>query len=426
MKFKNNLFNYATSELSQDAILCYIFKNFYNENEEEKECSINFIKKFIFKDDNIQIKEINNLKNNNDNIKQYSKYGNIDIYLDIEIEKENKKEDWLILIEDKTETFLHPRIKKEKNIYGEEIGKEVAGQLDREINGAINDKKKADYNIMYILFKSKENYAMQYFYNFDFYKAEYEKNPQINRNIEIHRRDVDDFLDALKDVKDNIILQMIREYYENIKIDEEKTKRLLEKLNHEEVEELDECLRKTFGFNSKEEDDDAITFFRPGGNSKQPYKTRININKNIKNEIKNHISYIEEKKELIENSHWGLDIEWIDSSKIEISVILNMCEEKDCNYMPYQNLCNRNKEKYERKSERKIELIDILNTNLAQKNENYCKLKREKGALKILNYKMKCSPSITGNELVKVIIETVEKVYNDLIKVLKEYVEAKE
>jgi len=39
---------------------------------------------------------------------------------------------------------------------------------------------------------------------------------------------------------------------------------------------------------------------------------------------------------------------------------------------------------------------------------------------------MKCSPSITGNELVKVIIETVEKVYNDFIKVLKEYVEAKE
>ena len=94
--------------------------------------------------------------------------------------------------------------------------------------------------------------------------------------------------------------------------------------------------------------------------------------------------------------------------------------------MPYQILCNRNKEKYERKSEKKIELIDILNTNLAQKKENYCKLKREKGALKILKYKMKCSPSITGNELVKVIIETVEKVYNDFIKVLKEYVEAKE
>ncbi len=425
MKFKNNLFNYATSELSQDAILCYIFKNFYNENKEEKECSINFIKKFIFKDDNIQIKEINNLKNNNDNIKQYSKYGNIDIYLDIEIEKENKKEDWLILIEDKTETFLHPRIKKEKNIYGEEIGKEVPGQLDREINGAINDKTKADYNIMYILFKSKENYEMQYFYNFDFYKAEYEKNPQINRKIEIHRRNVDDFLDALKDVKNNIILQMIIEYYENIKTDEEKTKGLLEKLNYEEVEELDKCLRKTFGFNSKE-DDDAITFFRPGGNSKQQYITRININKNVKSEIKNHISYIEERKELIEKSHLGLDIEWIDSSEIEIAVILNMCEEKYCNYMPYQILCNRNKEKYERKSEKKIELIDILNTNLAEKNENYCKLKREKGALKILKYKMKCSPSITGNELVKVIIETVEKVYNDLIKVLKEYVEAKE
>ena len=422
MKFKSNLFNYATSELSQDAILCYIFKNFYSENKEEKECSINFIKKFIFKDDNIQIKEINNLKNNNDNIKQYSKYGNIDVYLDIEIEKENKKENWLILIEDKTETFLHPRIKKEKNIYGEEIGKEYAGQLDQEINGAINDKEKADHNIMYILFKSKENYEMQYFYNFDFYKAEYEKNPQITRNIEIHRRDVDDFLDALKDVKDNIILQMIKEYYENLKIDEEKTKNLLEKLNYEEVKKLDECLRKTFGFDSKE-DDEAIIFFRPGGNSKQPYKTRININKNIKDEIKKHIPYIEEKKELIEKSHWGLDIEWIDSSKIKISIVLNMCEEKDCNYMSYQNLCNRNKEKYERKRKRKIELIDILNTNLAQKNENYCKSKKAKDALDILKYTMECVSSITGNELVKVIIEAVEKVYNDFIKVLKEYVE---
>lgn len=422
MKFKSNLFNYATSELSQDAILCYIFKNFYSENKEEKECSINFIKKFIFKDDNIQIKEINNLKNNNDNIKQYSKYGNIDVYLDIEIEKENKKENWLILIEDKTETFLHPRIKKEINIYGEEFGEAREGQLDREINGAINDKKKADYNIMYILFKSKENYEMQYFYNFDFYKAKYENNPQINRNIEIHRRNVEDFLDALKDVKDNIILQMIIEYYENLKINEEP--KLLEKLNYEEVKKLDECLRKTFGFDSK--DNDAIIFLRPGGPSKQSYKTRINIDKNIKNEIKNYIPYIEERKELIEKSHWYLDIEWIDSSKIEISVGLNMCEEEDSNYMSYKKLCNRNKEKYERKYKRKIELIDILNTNLEQKNENYCKLKKIKNALEILKYKMECLSSITGNELVKVIIEAVEKVYNDFIKVVKEYVEVNE
>lgn len=38
---KNNIFDYATKELSQDAILCYILKNFYSDNENEQKIAEN-------------------------------------------------------------------------------------------------------------------------------------------------------------------------------------------------------------------------------------------------------------------------------------------------------------------------------------------------------------------------------------------------
>lgn len=38
---KNNIFDYATKELSQDAILCYILKKFYSDNENEQKIAEN-------------------------------------------------------------------------------------------------------------------------------------------------------------------------------------------------------------------------------------------------------------------------------------------------------------------------------------------------------------------------------------------------
>lgn len=89
---KPNLFNFATSELSQDAFLCYLFnfaKEEYKENIKEYELA-NFILRELLKKCNLEIPKIENL----DIKKQF--YG-IDILLII-------NEKTFIIIEDKTNT----------------------------------------------------------------------------------------------------------------------------------------------------------------------------------------------------------------------------------------------------------------------------------------------------------------------------------
>lgn len=60
---KPNLFNFATSELSQDAFLCYLFnfaKEEYKENIKEYELA-NFILRELLKKCNLEIPKIENL-----------------------------------------------------------------------------------------------------------------------------------------------------------------------------------------------------------------------------------------------------------------------------------------------------------------------------------------------------------------------------
>lgn len=89
---KPNLFNYATSELSQDALICYLLA-FYNYKECEKEFSLskNLINK-ILEEVRLDIKV--------NEIKVEKQYKNIDVLLII-----NKE--YYIIIEDKTNTKHH-------------------------------------------------------------------------------------------------------------------------------------------------------------------------------------------------------------------------------------------------------------------------------------------------------------------------------
>lgn len=91
----NNLFTYATSELSQDAFLCWLFSYAMEDADDEptlKECAIDFIRQFIpdlNKEDKIWISE-----------PPRKQYKSIDILLTV-----NDK--YKVIIEDKTYTSEH-------------------------------------------------------------------------------------------------------------------------------------------------------------------------------------------------------------------------------------------------------------------------------------------------------------------------------
>lgn len=378
----NNIFKYATKELSQDAILCYIIAGYNYEDKYHKKIAKKFIERFIFDNENqSEIKNICNIK------QQDSNYGNIDISLEIELEN-NKK--YLVLIEDKTDTFL-----KEN-------------QLENEIKQAIYNKDKKAYEIIYILFKTKENYEMQYYYNF---KIPFEKlQSEINENdmkriVSIKTRKEKDFIDALYDVSNDTILKMAKEYYEELNSNKQKDN-FLEDLEEKQIERLDIKL-KDYG---------EIKFFRPGGNSKQNYRTAIEINDKIK-EFLNYKKLDDNLNELLNKSYWELDIEWL-NKMIDIDIRLNICEEDD-KYLSFKKLKKIDEKKYIRKSTNRKNLINFINESISEKDK-YKKVKCKEDSLIILKYSTNYNKKV---DLVTEIVEYVDRVYNELIKLLNKYIE---
>lgn len=95
MNVKNNIFHYATSELSQDAFLCWLFSFALKEVDSDpvlKECAEDFLKQFI-----PELKNENEIWLSNEPERQYK---SIDILLTV-----NDK--YKIIIEDKTHTKEH-------------------------------------------------------------------------------------------------------------------------------------------------------------------------------------------------------------------------------------------------------------------------------------------------------------------------------
>ena len=105
---KNNLFNYATGELSQDAFLCWLFSHAIKDgnNNDLRKCAIAFIQEFI-----------PSLKDTDDiylSCEPQRQYKHIDILLTV-----NDK--YKVIIEDKTYTSEHS---DQLRTYKEEINKE--------------------------------------------------------------------------------------------------------------------------------------------------------------------------------------------------------------------------------------------------------------------------------------------------------------
>ena len=179
---KNNLFSFATSELSQDAFICWCLNwiNYPNESlyPMAKDIFSNLLEEKDLENERIEI------------LRQYKK---IDVLV---ILKNSKK---VFLIEDKTYTFEHKQIQK----YKEEIEK---------------DPKIKENTIKTVYFKTG------FWFSYD---------DLVSADIKIDR---EDFLKIIKKYKGKSqILDDYCEYFERVTEDEEKEKNYL--INEEEIKE---------------------------------------------------------------------------------------------------------------------------------------------------------------------------------------------
>ena len=122
----NNIFNYATKELSQDAYLMWLISS-YNDQDENL---ASFSKKFIFDLLGVEQKPI-------DSIKIYPQLSNIDIVCNIQIEGKH----YLLAIEDKTTSKEHNQFEK----YSEEL---------KDIREKYKNKTKIDLEIKKVFYKT--------------------------------------------------------------------------------------------------------------------------------------------------------------------------------------------------------------------------------------------------------------------------------
>ena len=94
---KPNLFQYATRELSQDALVCWLLKCCHAEDPRYREIGLRFIK-FILQDDSTAPHDIELEEHS-----PYNQYHHMDVYANIRV----KDKIIPIIFEDKTDTFLH-------------------------------------------------------------------------------------------------------------------------------------------------------------------------------------------------------------------------------------------------------------------------------------------------------------------------------
>lgn len=161
----NNIFDYATSELSQDAFLCYLFNFASDEHKNEdlhlNRCAVEMLRKII------SSKYSNEVNNENIRVTELIKqHNNIDVYIQV-----NNK--YHIILEDKTYTSQHSeQIKRYKNLL-KGIGKEniitvyykIIGQAHQEdVNIHITRKDMLDCMTPYI--DKTENTIFKNYYDF--------------------------------------------------------------------------------------------------------------------------------------------------------------------------------------------------------------------------------------------------------------------
>ena len=92
---ENNIFNFATKELAQDAVVAWLANCYNSDSTKEKEIGEVFIRKFILENDYENIYSIE--------IKRA--FHRIDVFMKVETNKSK----YSIIVENKRGTFLHDK-----------------------------------------------------------------------------------------------------------------------------------------------------------------------------------------------------------------------------------------------------------------------------------------------------------------------------
>ena len=181
-----NIFNYATKELSQDAMICWFLECLKNENELYKNIGVEFIK-FILEDDSLTASDIALDKSS-----PLPQYVRMDVYAVVCVRNKAIP----LIFEDKTDTYLHgDQMKK----YCKKV---IGWQEDNYLNNikSRTGLKELDWGkVRYIYFKTGYVFNWQKS-DFDKQKSELEdlyKEHLIVRNP-IYRNDIIEFLEKLK------------------------------------------------------------------------------------------------------------------------------------------------------------------------------------------------------------------------------------
>lgn len=191
MSDRPNIFNYATKELSQDAMICWLLKCCHSKNNTYKSIGYDFIK-FILDDKNIADKDIELEKNS-----PYAQYYHIDVYANVRVGNMIIP----IIFEDKTNTFLH-------------------GEQEKRYTEMVNNWKQ-DLNWTKTLFPNKhltwsEHTKYVFFktgYVFDWQRNEIEVI-KANLNAEVKSLYIEDMITFISKHKTKDLL--LADYYEHL------------------------------------------------------------------------------------------------------------------------------------------------------------------------------------------------------------------
>lgn len=216
-----NIFDYATKELTQDAMICWFLSCLNNDNVKVKEIGKNFLTEFVFKEQeeykfncNDIIKNLNS--SNNINIKIYSQCSNIDVLAYVKIDNIVIP----IIFEDKTDTFLHGNqfykyCKKVDNWKSDE----TKSRNEKVSEYGFDFDKITD--TIYILFKTgyiSEYHKHEFSKQYDNIKKEF---TQEDRKIKAKLIGKTDMLDFLKQLDTNNITDYVCQYKDYLRKKEE-------------------------------------------------------------------------------------------------------------------------------------------------------------------------------------------------------------
>lgn len=214
-----NIFDYATKEFTQDAMICWFLSCLKRNDVEVKEIGKKFLTEFVFKEQEEfkfncediikKVKSVNDI-----NVKIYHQYNKIDVLAYVNIDNIVIP----IIFEDKTDTFLHGNQFYNYCSNVEKWKADVTKTSDEKLKEYGFDFSEITDTI-YILFKTgyiskrhKYDFAKQYENVINGFTDENQKYPPI-KNVKAKFTGKMEMLDFLRQTEKKMLPDYIRQYY---------------------------------------------------------------------------------------------------------------------------------------------------------------------------------------------------------------------